>query len=434
MKVSIQVLGSLGDVMPYISLARALQDQGADVSLFAPRDYTDLIHAMSVQTAPPAGFSLRDWMHEAGERGTLDNPVTLVRDWSVMIRPHLEDIMAHTLDAARGADLVVANAVCTPARVAAEAAGAAFILSAQQPVISPTREVPCAMVWQPWQGERFNRQGYSMIGLAHRLIGVTLNRFRRELALPRKPCFADLSSHLGGPLPKVTTLPWPVLTERPAGWDADDILLAYPSLPPADEAALSLPLRDFLAAGPPPVHVGLGSLGESYGGGLLDIAIEALAGLGLRGIVSKALTTPDTRLPDFIHVAGHEPHDRLFPLCAGIIHHGGAGTVDTSLRAGVPQILQPHVLDQFWYADRLARLGVAPPALPRKGLTADLLQDALRLALSAPMVRRAREVQSQALSRDGAREFADLILSLAAGDARARVRPAPRPERRIARR
>ena len=58
-------------------------------------------------------------------------------------------------------------------------------------------------------------------------------------------------------------------------------------------------------------------------------------------------------------VAGALPHDHLFPHCAAVIHHGGAGTLDTASRAGCPQIILPQVLDQFWNAHTLTARSVA---------------------------------------------------------------------------
>jgi sterol 3beta-glucosyltransferase len=48
--------------------------------------------------------------------------------------------------------------------------------------------------------------------------------------------------------------------------------------------------------------------------------------------------------------------------------------------AGKPSVVVPHVGDQRYWADRLHRLGVAPPALSPKALDADRLTTAIRHA------------------------------------------------------
>jgi len=134
---------------------------------------------------------------------------------------------------------------------------------------------------------------------------------------------------------------------------------------------------------------------------------------GQRGIIASGLAKVSGETPASVLTVGHEPHDVLFPKCAAIVHHGGAGTSDTSLRAGVPQILQPHFLDQFWYADKLAQIGVAPEALPSRGLSVSRLAKALEAAGSAAVKARAVEVGRDARAKTGADDLADLILKLA---------------------
>ena len=41
-----------------------------------------------------------------------------------------------------------------------------------------------------------------------------------------------------------------------------------------------------------------------------------------------------------------------------VIHHGGAGTTASVLHAGVPNIVIPHIGDQWFFAHEVKRLGV----------------------------------------------------------------------------
>jgi len=40
------------------------------------------------------------------------------------------------------------------------------------------------------------------------------------------------------------------------------------------------------------------------------------------------------------------PHSWLFPRCAAVVHHGGAGTLAAGLRAGCPTVVCPFIFDQ----------------------------------------------------------------------------------------
>ena len=45
------------------------------------------------------------------------------------------------------------------------------------------------------------------------------------------------------------------------------------------------------------------------------------------------------------------PHRRLFPQCAVVVHHGGAGTTYAAAMSGVPQVVVPVLMDQFFHSD-----------------------------------------------------------------------------------
>jgi hypothetical protein len=60
-------------------------------------------------------------------------------------------------------------------------------------------------------------------------------------------------------------------------------------------------------------------------------------------------------------VEGFMPLRNVFARCSVVVHHGGAGTVQEALRAGVPQVICPFAFDQHHWAERLAWLGLGVP-------------------------------------------------------------------------
>ena len=93
-------------------------------------------------------------------------------------------------------------------------------------------------------------------------------------------------------------------------------------------------------------------------------------------------------------------HAHLCPRVAAAVHHGGAGTTTTALRCGVPQLVVPHAADQFYWGQRVEALGLGPPALPRKRLTAQALAEALAATLDNEWLRsRAAEVRDEGRAR-----------------------------------
>jgi len=108
------------------------------------------------------------------------------------------------------------------------------------------------------------------------------------------------------------------------------------------------------------------------------LILEATERAGIRAIIGGGWAgLGQGPLPEGVATVSEVSHPALFPRCAAVVHHGGAGTTTTAARAGVPQILVPHLLDQYYYAHRLWQLGVAPASIERGKLTAALLAGAL---------------------------------------------------------
>jgi sterol 3beta-glucosyltransferase len=81
---------------------------------------------------------------------------------------------------------------------------------------------------------------------------------------------------------------------------------------------------------------------------------------------------------------------------AAIVHHGGAGTTTTAARAGVPQVVVPHIFDQIYWGERVRALGLGPPAIPRTRLSVERLAGALREMLENELIQeRARELDAR---------------------------------------
>ena len=99
---------------------------------------------------------------------------------------------------------------------------------------------------------------------------------------------------------------------------------------------------------------------------------------------------------------------------AAVVHHAGAGTTGAGLRAGVPAVAVPMLVDQPFWAARLHRLGIAPRPIPLPELSADTLAHALRTCIDDPAYRtRAVELARRISADDGAADVLELIARLA---------------------
>lgn len=90
---------------------------------------------------------------------------------------------------------------------------------------------------------------------------------------------------------------------------------------------------------------------------------------------------------------------KLFPRMAAVIHHGGAGTTATCAVSGVPQVIVPHVLDQYYWGDRVWRSGLGPRPIKRSVLGVRALSNALRCCVSDERIRERAEKTARSIDR-----------------------------------
>ncbi|WP_414930004.1 glycosyltransferase [Tsukamurella pseudospumae] len=136
-------------------------------------------------------------------------------------------------------------------------------------------------------------------------------------------------------------------------------------------------LEDFLSDGPPPAAVTLGSTATANGAALSSIIAEATAAADVRAVVQRGWAGLEPE-GEHVFVVDEVPHALLFPRCAAVVHHCGAGTTAAALHAGAPSVPVPGIMDQPFWARRLHLLGAATAPLPRHALTVDDLTAALR--------------------------------------------------------
>jgi UDP:flavonoid glycosyltransferase YjiC (YdhE family) len=91
-------------------------------------------------------------------------------------------------------------------------------------------------------------------------------------------------------------------------------------------------------------------------------------------------------LPPNVRAERYVPHSLLLPRCDAIITHAGAGTLITSINAGLPMVMVPLFGDQPVNAEGAAAAG-AGIVLDRATLTPESVREATRAVLSDPRYR-----------------------------------------------
>ncbi|KAF7812801.1 sterol 3-beta-glucosyltransferase UGT80B1 isoform X1 [Senna tora] len=106
-------------------------------------------------------------------------------------------------------------------------------------------------------------------------------------------------------------------------------------------------------------------------------------------------------VPENIFLLEECPHDWLFPQCSAVVHHGGAGTTATGLKAGCPTTIVPFFGDQFFWGDRIHQKGLGPAPIPISQLSVENLTNAITFMFQPEVKSQAMEMAKLIENEDG---------------------------------
>lgn len=375
--------GTRGDVQPYLALGQRLTQTGYAVTLAAPEAYHEEAAAAGLGFAPLLGNPSAVMMqpeHQGAltlERGWRHAVPATWRFWRAA-RADFRRMLESAVSACQGATGVLLGLSTTWGVHVAEALGAVSLFTPLQP-LTRSRQRPSALLpltrqvgaagnalthwlveqslWWPWRAE-LNRWRVRTLGLKP-LWGAPFD----HLYARRTPFLYGFSARVAPPA---------------ADWPAWHTVTGYWPWEPAAWTAPAA-LEAFLRAGPPPVYVGFGSMDTHRPEATLELIARAAEQAGVRVIAPATTEAARTvALPANVFALPAAPHHWLFPRLRAAIHHGGAGTTASSLRAGLPTWVVPFAADQFFWGARAHALGVGPAPLARHMLTVTRLAEGLR--------------------------------------------------------
>ncbi|RDA86396.1 hypothetical protein CP532_6471 [Ophiocordyceps camponoti-leonardi (nom. inval.)] len=226
-------------------------------------------------------------------------------------------------------------------------------------------------------------------------LGDVINRFR-EKALDLPPLSFIFAPGLLTRLKVPYTYCWsPALIPKPNDWGNKIDISGFFFLDLASTFRPEPALRAFLDAGPPPVYIGFGSIVVDDPDAMTRMIFDAVRQSGVRALVSKGwggLGADDVGLPEGVYMLGNVPHDWLFQHVSCVVHHGGAGTTAAGIKAGKPTFVVPFFGDQPFWGAMVAKAEAGPEPIRYKDLTAEKLSEALRFCLRPETKEKARQL------------------------------------------
>lgn len=371
LNVVIQVVGSRGDVQPFIALGKVLKDTyGHRVRLATHPCFERFVQENGLEFFNIGGdpsqlmaFMVKNPALMPGFRSLVSGDVARRRQdvaeyiegcWrscyessNGLDADDLSDLTENESGLGSGtkpfvADCIIANPPSFAHIHCAEKLGIPLHIMFTMPY-SPTQAFahPLANI----QSSNADRQltnyiSYAMIELlSWQGLGDIINQFRAK-CLNLDPVSVIWAPGMLQRLEVPHTYCWsPALIPKPKDWGPRISIAGFYFLNLASSYTPDVSLQAFLDAGPPPVYIGFGSIVLDDPNAMTELIFEAVKKAGQRVLLSKGwggMGAGELHVPDSIFMLGNVPHDWLFKQVSCVVHHGGAGTTAAGITAGNP--------------------------------------------------------------------------------------------------
>ncbi|KAL0069223.1 hypothetical protein AAF712_003586 [Marasmius tenuissimus] len=418
MSIVIMIVGSRGDVQPYVALGRRLAQHGHRIRIASHETFRLFVEGQGLEFFDIGGDPRELMSYMVKNPGLMPAFESMTNGDVGKKRKMLAEIMdgcwrsCYAPCPIRGrtfaADAIISNPPAFAHIHCAEALGIPLLLTFTMPW-SPTTEFHHPLVNVKESNAKKGMTNYLSYALADILtwqgIGDLVNTFRSDVLKLK-----TLSMRTGPGLVDTLKVPWtycmsPALVPKPLDWKnhiADVVGFYYLDLatsytPPDD-------LTDFLAAGDPPIYIGFGSVVVDDAAVMTETVFEATRRAGVRALVSAGWGgLGGVSIPSHVFILGNIPHDWLFDQgrVAAVVHHGGAGTTAAGLSKGRPTVVVPFFGDQAFWGNMIHRAGAGPAPIHHKDLNADNLCAAITYAISPEAKTAAAQMAEQIRSEDG---------------------------------
>ncbi len=376
MRITLFAAGTRGDVQPFVALACRLRAEGSVATVATHRNFERLVTDAGVAFEPLPGDLEGAFATDVGRRymSAGRNTLQWASAFNAIVSSFWAPMLESFVDSVPRADAIVISSISRPAALVAAARGIPYFGAYLGPNYA-TSQFAHRLAPQLRLGRAYNRLSHLVVPvlLLPRGASPVTDAWIARHGLPKKP--APPAATLYGFSSSVVPAPERMPNAHVTGYwflDSDKPAEASPAL------------AEFLdASDRPKVVVTFSSISadERTTTRIADAIAVATRQIGSRTLVIGGWTKFANEPASDVLVTRAAPHDHVFPHVDLVVHHGGAGTSASALRAGVPSVVVPWCADQFFWADRLHRLGVSPPPLPASELTAARLSESMRLAL-----------------------------------------------------
>lgn len=426
LNITILIVGSRGDVQPFLALGKELRKFGHRIRLGTHTCFQDFVVENDIEFSPLAGDPKELMAHMVKHPGLMPGSMEEVKRKRAVMKEIIESCWSAVMEPTSilcvkpGAppnpslstapwvtNAIISNPPTFGHYHCAERLGCPLHIYFTMPW-SPTAAFPhpLANLSYAKRTPSKNKMSYSIVdALTWSGLGDLCNSFRKN-KLGLEPILGTGGRSLLDDAKVPHAYTWsPNLIGKPKDWGVHIDITGFFFLDLATNYTPPDDLMQFLNSGPPPIYVGFGSIVVDNPDAFNKTILDAFRITKFRGIVSKGWSElgGSGDVPKDVYVIGNCPHDWLFLQCAAVCHHGGAGTTAAGLLAGRPSIVCPFFGDQPFWGQMIANCGVGPPPITKKRFTAENLADAFRFCMLSSTQEKAKKLGEEMRKENGVR-------------------------------
>jgi UDP:flavonoid glycosyltransferase YjiC (YdhE family) len=365
MKIILMVIGTRGDVEPFLAIAEQYKKEGHEVICAFPaqfkslaeelgagffpfqKEFLEMLNTLEGKTALGGGESFMKRLKAYFGLYKQNKVVSfaLMQQMEELLEEEQPDLVFHSLKAMYPVFWNLSN----PGKV--------VLISPVPCVVHPVNHMAAIFLLGKNFGKRINRWSYRFThSLSMRFAKNQLRRMGHSHittkammdSLYHVPLYYTVSPYLFPPQPN-----WPAHVKVTGYLER----VKTRNWKPSEELSL------FLERHPHPLFITFGSMTNPDPIGKTDHILRLLKRHRIPAMINSAaggLVEPKEYSREDIHFVTDIPYDWIFPQVRAVIHHGGAGTTHLALKYGRPSMIIPHIPDQHLWNRIISLAGAGP--------------------------------------------------------------------------
>lgn len=403
MKILLCSIGSRGDIQPFLVLGDYLSKHGHEVRVASANMYKEMAKNYEVEYHAFEGDYASIIDDDEMKKMVGKNPMTMRKNLAEKVYPIIQNSIQKFYDLSGWADTIIYHPKtlvdCFGKDIQHKLIKAYVI-----PAFTSTKAFRNPILQFLALPKFLNKFSYKLVIALMGTVKTPINNFRKENNIEKSPLFLN-TPILYGISPKVL--------ERPDDYPKDNLFTGF-WLKETQDQKLDDKIQDFVSDEKEVLIITFGSMPYKSNTPIQEFIDAIRKELDVKILIVKAWGLKDAKINEGTNVLAIDraPFDLLFPRVDYVMHHGGAGTTATAIKAGIPQFICPvlHPFgDQFFWGKVLEEKNVASKPIPLKKLTTQNIISSIKQLVNPKLKENAKMLAEQVRMEDGLYQVLEFI-------------------------